>query len=893
MLLITIPAIAAVWVLPNFRPQYTARGEVRVRPIIPRLVFKTEETGPIPHYDSFLNTQVAVIYSPDILRRVLEQDDVKATEWYTKAEEQQAQHSMPWYEQFLLDLKQKIGKTGGTQLERLRKAIEVRPRGRTEIIDVSMTTAKGADAATVVNAVLDHYMRALRESTDQEAKALHERLLDEYQTLRTDIQQREDQIAALEEELETGAPEELISKKRVRLDEIHAQLEGVRRQAHGAELERQMAWRQVRSDSDAAKDLRARLTEELKVLTADIEAAEKEAADLRGESGGSDPTAREEAETPFGREEAERRLARLKADRDQFSAYLQKLEALVDSEKPSEQPAEDQELPEQAQPDFHLDPEWRRLNALVDHVETELELKDFQDRESERLRMAYDQARLELDVASETCKNPPPGPDGEARFHPVLYRLEKRVKFAKKQVDERVEQLEASLQKRLDALKEDLAAREEQLQKQWKKHGLPSPAQREARSAAGHGGFIVSPEHSVTLLMQADPVTAFLIADQRAKQFKAQEAAVQRTLEKEQAEFDRLFQKAQNLTKLHQTLRYKKELYEAVQTRLEQKRMEQQLPGSISILNRAIAPSEPSRDRRLLFSAMALFGALGAGVVMAFLRDNLRKSIREPGELLRVIHEPDEHLRALPPPFLETLPCVAAARNGCPEDDDRLLECVRMVRTTLLQRMDPARGNAIQVTSAGPEAGKSTVAILLARSLVQAGKRVLLVDADLRHPALAGRFGVEPGPGFVGALTGRVNDAAAILDTDLPGLDLLPAGRVRRGADSELITNGTFEGCLNRWRKHYEIVLFDSSPILPVADARILAQQVDATVLVAREKHCRRPQIEAAIDRLERCGGNLLGAVLITSDRSERYGGGYYYQYGEKYYSAATDADAS
>jgi capsular exopolysaccharide synthesis family protein len=278
---------------------------------------------------------------------------------------------------------------------------------------------------------------------------------------------------------------------------------------------------------------------------------------------------------------------------------------------------------------------------------------------------------------------------------------------------------------------------------------------------------------------------------------------------------------------------------------------------------------------------MALFGALGAAVVLAFLRNGMRQSIWGPEELQQAIH----------PPFLQTLPRISTRRNADPMNDPHLVERVRRLRITLLQCMDPSRGNAIQVTSAEPEAGKSTVAIMLARSLARAGRSVLLVDADLHHPALAERLSMPPDPGFLGALAGSVDDVDPIVETDLPGLDLLPAGRKRHQADPEPVTSGTFEGCLERWRKRYEIILFDSSPILPVADALILAQRVDGTILVAREKHCRRPEIQAAIEDLDRSGGTLLGAVLITSGRYGRYFGGYYKRYGTKYYSAATETD--
>jgi len=134
LILVAAPMIAVIWTLSV--PKYSARGEIRVRPFVPSLVFRMEDNGMIPLYQSYKDTQVALIVGPRVLQRVLDREDVQKTVWYTDPD-------VPL-----------LG-TQLTPLERLRDALYVVPRGRTEIIDVAMMARKSSEAALIANAVLD------------------------------------------------------------------------------------------------------------------------------------------------------------------------------------------------------------------------------------------------------------------------------------------------------------------------------------------------------------------------------------------------------------------------------------------------------------------------------------------------------------------------------------------------------------------------------------------------------------------------------------------------------------------------------------------------------------------------------------------------------------------
>jgi non-specific protein-tyrosine kinase len=103
------------------------------------------------------------------------------------------------------------------------------------------------------------------------------------------------------------------------------------------------------------------------------------------------------------------------------------------------------------------------------------------------------------------------------------------------------------------------------------------------------------------------------------------------------------------------------------------------------------------------------------------------------------------------------------------------------------------------------------------------------------------------------------------------------AGECPAAYDPELLANGVFSSCLRRWKSSYDFVLLDSPPVLPVADARILAGQVDGTIMVLRASHSRRDEVVQAYADLSAAGGTLLGTMLVGVQTPSSYG--YYNDY--------------
>jgi len=201
-------AIAAIWT--QIIPEYRAEAEIRVRPIIPHLVFRTEDNGMIPLYESFMNTQASIMRGSTVLQRVLDQREVQETQWYNEPP---------------VSLMQRLqGKPPAPPVERLRDFLSVQPRPKSEIIDVIFTDSSSRDAKIIVDAVVEQYIQLIGEKSDADKDFLYDKLVEQYKSLENEIKGREHIIAQFRSSLGTGTPQELISSMRLRLEDTQASL---------------------------------------------------------------------------------------------------------------------------------------------------------------------------------------------------------------------------------------------------------------------------------------------------------------------------------------------------------------------------------------------------------------------------------------------------------------------------------------------------------------------------------------------------------------------------------------------------------------------------------------------------------------------------------------------
>jgi capsular exopolysaccharide synthesis family protein len=231
--------------------------------------------------------------------------------------------------------------------------------------------------------------------------------------------------------------------------------------------------------------------------------------------------------------------------------------------------------------------------------------------------------------------------------------------------------------------------------------------------------------------------------------------------------------------------------------------------------------------------------------------------------------------------FVHTHPMSAAA------------ECCRTIRTnlTFMSADNPIR--AMVITSASPREGKTTVTTNIAISLAQSGKRVLMVDTDLRRPRIHRAFGVSGARGVTSVIVGEEDLMKVVVKTDIPNLDVLPCGPIPPNP-SELLHSHRFRGLVEAALEHYDRVIFDSPPLGAVTDAAVLAPQLDAVLLVVKAHSTTRDALQSALRQLRDVGANIAGGVLNDVDPKRKgYGGGdyYYYYRREGYYYANTDGE--
>jgi tyrosine-protein kinase len=282
-------------------------------------------------------------------------------------------------------------------------------------------------------------------------------------------------------------------------------------------------------------------------------------------------------------------------------------------------------------------------------------------------------------------------------------------------------------------------------------------------------------------------------------------------------------------------------------------------------LNQIDTPALPTvqvfpRTKLTLFVATIL--GLALGMAAAVLRETLTTKIESAEDLARVSGVPV---------YAELPSETAVLKMHSAEDlaeQPRLrivAEAMRDLRTNLLFTDDSIRSAVI--TSPDGSHGKTTVAFAFAATLARTGTRTILVDADLRRGRIAELLEVERSPGLMDVLLDQAPLENAIRHT-ADGLDVLPSGR-RSGDPGELLTS-EFPALLTRLEQEYEAVIIDSTPVIPISDARIVARHTDATLLVAKAGTALRRQVRAAVERLDLISVKPTAAILNYSDAVRR-----------------------
>jgi len=192
---------------------------------------------------------------------------------------------------------------------------------------------------------------------------------------------------------------------------------------------------------------------------------------------------------------------------------------------------------------------------------------------------------------------------------------------------------------------------------------------------------------------------------------------------------------------------------------------------------------------------------------------------------------------------------------------------------------------AILMTSAGPGDGKSTNVANLGVVMAQAGKKVLIMDCDLRRPTQHKIFHTDDLMGLTSVLVNDMDPSEVAQETKVPGLYLLPSGPIPPNP-AELVGSQRMSTVISRAKEHFDCVLVDSPPILMVTDATLLSTVVDGVVLVLKRGSTRIDAAKDAQDKLDKVGAKILGVILNKVDMT---GDDYYYQYYSYYHQGKAE----
>ena len=297
-------------------------------------------------------------------------------------------------------------------------------------------------------------------------------------------------------------------------------------------------------------------------------------------------------------------------------------------------------------------------------------------------------------------------------------------------------------------------------------------------------------------------------------------------------------------------------------------------PRIITNAQRPVRPFTPRTNRDVALGAVL---GLMAGVGAALLWESLDRSVKTRDVIERVL--PGVPSLALIPALDVGNELVSLTK---PESTES--ETFRSLRAALDFAQVDSEIKVIQVTSASVSAGKTTVAANLAAVMAQSGKNVILVDCDLRRPRQHAVFGIDQVPGFTTVVLAResLEHAAKLVKVTNGRLAVLPSGPVPPGP-SELLGSQRVLTTFKQLRRSADVIIVDSPPVLPVADALIVAGLVDATILVCNARRTKRDALKRAFEQLEQSGAPVIGTVLNEVKTHSFFGYGYGYGYGQGY----------
>ncbi|MGA2538130.1 MAG: polysaccharide biosynthesis tyrosine autokinase [Terracidiphilus sp.] len=391
---------------------------------------------------------------------------------------------------------------------------------------------------------------------------------------------------------------------------------------------------------------------------------------------------------------------------------------------------------------------------------------------------------------------------------------------------------------------------------------------------------------------QIATITARLEEDLQTAQ--ATERGMRAQFEKQKQETLKLTRAAGEYYTLKHDVESSQGLYDLLQIKLKEAGITAGLSSVDElVLDQATTPAWPAWPKKMQTALLSVMLGLVVGIVITFVAESLDHTLYTIEDLENSCAAP---LIAIIPKFQGAL---ARARQKLPGEkgidgffnpmlsDSPEAEAFRSMCSSVLFSSLDAPFRSLLVTSPQPADGKSSIATNFAITMAQRHSRVLLVDADLRRPTLHRSFKVRQTPGLSSLLLGDSSEEEAILSPlpEVPTLFFLPAGPLPPYS-AETLGTQRLRDLVETWKSKYDLVIFDSSPILSVAEVSLLARTVAAVILVTRSGQTPRKSLRRAISVLSQAKATILGVVLNSVTATNGY---YYSYYGSLESQAAND----
>jgi capsular exopolysaccharide synthesis family protein len=337
-----------------------------------------------------------------------------------------------------------------------------------------------------------------------------------------------------------------------------------------------------------------------------------------------------------------------------------------------------------------------------------------------------------------------------------------------------------------------------------------------------------------------------------------------------------------------------KALYDSFLARFKETTAQQGLEqNDARIVSLAKIPTGASYPKKSTNFAIGLMLAIAAGLGAAVLADALDSGLATAEDVERELDIP--YLGAIPAAS-STLDSPKARERSKTSAIDLVVESplssfaesFRNLRASLLYSRVGETVKVILITSSLPGEGKTTTSIALARTMALAGSRVVVVDCDLRQRSLIRLLPGEPKAGLLEVLNGTVSLEQALIHDEASGAMILPLVRSTY-TPKDVFGTAAMKSLMAALRQHFDIVILDTAPVLPIADTRVLASAADVVVLLVRWRKTPNKAAQAALRLLTSVNAYVAGAALTQVDlrAQARYGygdPGYYYQSYKKYY---------